>query len=266
MLAIFRFIAVLSCVASIGLGQDEITSKVTHDPVAESFLQRSLSAMGAKTDPMNQVATVTGTLKLLGDDEIDFPVVIKSQGNTLMRTELSTKQGVRVFVINNGRGVIQYPDGKSRVLNEENTILQRASHVPVLGILSDGNNPNVNVQYEGRSVFNNKSVDSVAVSSFKGKTDEEIAQNIDRTKLHLFLNTDTGLLEGMSYLNYSENDPTFVQTFQVIYSNYQSIQGFMVPLQQDTFADGKPFLSLTISTIAFDGSVADSDFNLAGAK
>jgi len=242
--------------------QSQITD-APKDATAMSLVQSCLSSMTPGSSATDQSVVVVATLRLYGDQNIDFPVVIKSRGSNLVRTEITTKQGMRIFILNNGHGLIRYPDGGLRYLSEENTALQRANHIPFFSLLSEFSSKEVALEYVGESTKDGAAVNVVALSAFRGATVEEQKNWMNRTRAYFYLDKQTGYLNSISYPNYAENDLNVVENFEVKYSQYKQLNGFLIPTQQDTYSDGHLFSTLLVESIGPVAPLQDSNFKFS---
>jgi len=85
----------------------QATITAPKDLVAVSIVQSSLSTMGWQNLTALQTAQAQGTFRLLGDSPVDFPIFLKSRGSRQVHSELTSDKGVRLFLVNNGRGIIR---------------------------------------------------------------------------------------------------------------------------------------------------------------
>jgi hypothetical protein len=225
---------------------------------ATELAQQSLRAMGVEPGRPPFTALVKGTLHVNGDRPLTIPVEIKSRGTTEMRTELSTPQGMRVFVVNHGRGVIRYPNGKVKWLADENMADQRVTHIPALSMLAEHGDPANKLEDLGEVTVRGVRAHAVSIASLKqGKGNSD-----RRTATTFYLDSSTGLPVSQERPNFSENLSGHTETLEVVFSDYRRVRGIAVPFRQQTFIGGKLFHELTIDSVEFNAAVNDSDFQL----
>jgi len=229
---------------------------------ALAVAQHALIVMGARNLVPNQSAQAIGTLTLHGESDIVFPVVLKSAGTQRLRTEITTNTGLRLFVVNGGRGIIRQPDGSVRQLADENMIVQRINHIPALSLLGECLQKNVALDYIGTSTLDDAIVEIVAVSLYSGATVKDAQSLQSRTRILYYVDAKTGLVIRIDRANYAENNPNEVQNEETYLSDYRLVNGIMIPFQQRTLADGKPYLDLVLTSVTFGVAVNDSDFSL----
>lgn len=68
---------------------------------------------------------------------VTLPMVKKSKGTKMIRTEVQRPEGARVLIVNSGTGAVQNPDGTVRSQSSNNTVAERVEHIPALSILSE---------------------------------------------------------------------------------------------------------------------------------
>lgn len=208
--------------------------------------------MGSGNLAANQSVQAVGTLTWHGSTDIVFPVVLKSLGTQLLRTELTTNKGVRVTIVNAGHGIIRQPDGSVRQLSLDNTLVQRVNHIPSLSLLSEFSQGAVALEYVGNSVVDGAAVDIVAIS----------LSSQSRTRVLYYIDSKTAFVNRIDQPNYAENDPNDVQSLQTRLSDYRLVNGVAVPFLQETYADGKPLFALALNSVTFGVTLSDSDFSL----
>lgn len=259
----FSLVLVYLLTASLTFAQSSTAPDAPKDPQALSIALRSLAVMGSGNLAPNQCAQATGTLTLHGNDDIVFPVVLKSLGTQLLRMELTTNKGLRLFIANTGHGIILQPDGTVRELVDDNMIVQRVNHVPALSLLAEVTQTGVAVEYVGNSQVDGSTVDIVAISLYSGSSVSDAQALQARTREQYYIDSKTGLVNRIDRVNYAENNPNQTQNLETHFSDYRQVSGVMVPFQQSTLADGKPYLDLVLTLVAFDCTFQAADFSLS---
>ena len=232
------------------------------DLEAVTIVQSSLSTMGWQNLTALQTAQAQGTLTLLGDSPIDFPIILKSRGSKQERTELTSGKGVRLFLVNNGRGIIRYPDGSIKRLSDDNMVFQRTDYIPVLSLISEFDQSDIAVEHMADSTLGASAVHVVAVSLYSGQSKQDAEKLQARTRMSYFIDAKTNLVLKTSQSNYTENDPSESQRLDTYFSDYRNVGGIMVPFHQEVLADDKPFLTVVFDSVSFGIAVQDSDFSV----
>src|SRR5439155_25825506 len=73
------------------------------------------------------------------------PIVLETQGTHKARTAVQRTNGISLRVMNGGAAAIQRADGSARTLLSKNSIGERISYLPVLSLVSEFQNANVEV-------------------------------------------------------------------------------------------------------------------------
>lgn len=252
----------LGALASLSVyGQTQL-SAAPKDPKAEQIAQRSLSAMGAVLVLNGQTTELTGTLALNGTNPVTYTITIRSSGPETLRSELSTKTGIRTTVISQGHGRIQKPDGSIRWLAAENLVGQRNDYVPAISLLAEYGLPGVSLDYVGTASIDGSIDDVVGLGVYSGATDSAAQKRAKDTRALFYIDRTTGFVTRVQKLHYAENAPTDSQALEIRYSDYRQVNGVSVPYRQQTYADASLVMDLTITAVQVGLPTAESDFNL----
>src|SRR5947207_14600282 len=117
------------------------TASLTKDPQAMTVAARALMAMGGQQTITDSRAT--GTLTLASNPSSALRIVLESQGTHSARTAVQRANGTSVRIMNGGAAGLQRSDGTTRTLLGKNSIAERISYLPVLSLLSEFQNANV---------------------------------------------------------------------------------------------------------------------------
>jgi hypothetical protein len=136
------------------------------DAAATALAARSLIAMGRSTGS----CTLTGKVTLT-KPEWTIPVVLKNNGATEMRVELSTPKGISVMRVNAGVGQVVQASGNVIQLSGNNTVFRRIPHLPPFSILSEHDAQTTNLEYVPPT---DTSREGVALSLWSTSRDSEL--------------------------------------------------------------------------------------------
>ena len=234
---------------------------VTKDPAGLAVAQRAISAMGGQGQSLSD-SQATGTLTMAGDKPQSFPVVLKTKGTRMVRVELQRDSGITVRILNQGRGVIQRPDGTVQRLVMNNTLAERVSHIPALSLLAETQDATVPVEYAGTAQVNAAPADVVALSVIPASDPQQARVFHDQTRTLFFLDQGSGLVTKVQYTQVAENDTDAKQAVEVLFSDYRNVNGVWVPFRQATYTDGKLESELVLDTVTFNVGLADEEFSL----
>jgi hypothetical protein len=232
------------------------------DATANLVAQRALTALGATQIQTGEGVLVSGTLNVSGNKPAAFPIVLKSRGTAQLRTELTTSTGVRVTIVSNGSGKIIQPDGSVRWLTPDNTISQRITHIPVLSLLAEYQQPTVSTQYLGTTSIDSTTADVVGLGIFVANNVVSAQQQSQNTQHLFYIDHASGLLLRVQELHYAENVNGDSQGLETRFSDYRAIQNVMIPFHQQTYVDGQLLFDLSLTNVTLPVSLTDSDFSL----
>src|SRR5947209_6804285 len=135
------------------------------DPQALAVAQAAFTAMGgtqAVTGYADSLSSGTATI-YFGGSSVSYPITTKSKGLRETRVELQESKGTNVRIVNQGQGAIVRPDGSTKKLYSNNTFYEHVNHLPLLSVLSEFANGNVNLLYKGVAQVSGQSDDVIEI-------------------------------------------------------------------------------------------------------
>lgn len=245
------------------------SSSISKDPKALAVIQTSLASMGCSQALAASDSLATGTVQIYkADGTIEtVPIVKKSMGTTLTRTELHRPSGTTVRILNNGQASRLRPDGSTRYLIRNNTVAERVQHIPCLSLLQETQNPIIDVQYVGSDTVNGDPVDEVALSRVSNEVDARATALMKAaTRTVFYISRANGTVDKMQYQNIAENNTNISDPEEVLFSDYRSIGGTLVPFTQATYEEGTLRTVITFTSVAFNTGLSETEFTVRGAK
>ncbi len=224
------------------------------DPAAIALVQRSLAAMNTSAGAL-QDSVSRGTLKYHGQQ---YPITFKTKGTTLIRVEVQKNNGTNIRIVNNGAGVFKPAAGPIRHLVAANTLAERVSHIPALSILAESQNANVGVQLKDVSATTGIGIVRLSLQI----NDRELKRLPDAGQCEFSIDSATGLVNKISFTNFSESDSPATANLEIVYSDYRVVSGIAVPFHQITYIDGVLDSEVLLDSVRFNVGVADTEFDL----
>jgi hypothetical protein len=263
-------VLVILCVliASPNLNSQQTTATLQRDAQAISLLQQCLAAMGGAQALLLQDSVAIGQAQTFLPDgsTVTLPIVKKSKGTKMVRTELQRPEGTRVRVVNAGTGGIQNPDGTTRRLFSNNTVAERIEHIPALSILSEWQSSNIEVRYVGTDAVNGSPAQVVAISLIP-TLDPKWADFYRTTTQTLFyIDQAKALVSKIQYQNFAENDSNISEKVEIFLTDYRPVSGVLVPFTQSYYADGRLLSTVTLTSVTFNTGLSDSEFAVPGGN
>src|SRR5207249_3950485 len=205
-------------------------AKVVKDAQAVAEVQTALTAMGASAVVI-QDSVSSGTLTTtLNEGSVSMPVVLKSKGTQMSRVELQKPTGTGIRIVNHGVGVIEQPDGTVRSLLMNNTLVERANHIPALSLLADFQDPAVSVENFGSAVVSNQQTEVVALRPLIVPIISQADWDKSLSRTTFYIDPISGTVVKVAFTNFAENDSNFGQQVEVYLSNYKAVDGVLVPM------------------------------------
>jgi hypothetical protein len=164
----------------------------------------------------------TGTIEFTtSKGPLILPIVLKSKGTRMLRTELQRPEGMRLRIVNRGRGVIEKADGTVMKLASVNTAIERVNHIPALSILDRTADPSTEIKYVGPASVNGRPAGVISLAYVP--TSEPRAAKLFRstTQTLFYVDQATQLLTKMEYRNFAENDTNLADKVEVFFTDYQ---------------------------------------------
>jgi hypothetical protein len=237
------------------VGTPAVASKNTH---AMAFLSQALQAHGSALAAHIADVQLVGTLQVQKDT---LPITIKSKGTQMVRTEIVRASGTDIRILNGGRAAVRRADGSLTKLSMNNTLLQRASHIPVFSLLAEHQDRKIQVDWVGSTDGGTAVAMSFVPDAAAPNT--ELFRNHTRTVL--VFDTVTGYLVKMKGPLWSENTGNRHEV-EVRFSDYRVVNGIPIPFHQTTFLDGKVLNDLVVSSVSFNVGLSDSEFVVPGGN
>jgi hypothetical protein len=261
-----RLGALLFCllaVAAMAAAQISVSSTITNtstantitkDPQAIALAAKTLAAMGG----VQAIATITdsrasGSFTIAADAGSPYPITLETQGTQKARTTLVRSSGNVVRILNGGVAAVIHADGSVRTLDANNTMAQRVDHIPLLSLISEYQNGNI-------ELTQGPTPNSFAVTMIPQTALADYYRGL--TKTIFTVDANSGLITSMQLTAHGEASMTDTYQVQILFANYQAVNGVMVPFHQTTYEDGTMTSDLVLNSIAFNVGVPDSDFAL----
>ncbi|MCI0625316.1 MAG: hypothetical protein L0387_27345 [Acidobacteria bacterium] len=252
-------------------GQEPTTASAETQLLAEKdaraveIAQQAIVSMGGNSLSVTSDDSMSsGTLTLhtySTPRPLTMPIIIKTKGTRRVRTELQTPKGQNIRILNEGRAVLTRPDGKIQELSMNNTLTERVSHIPALSLLAEYADPRVAVEYMGMQGVNGQPVEVIALRLTPRGALEKSEESRETASFRCLVDSGRLVLK-VEYTAYAENDSDVKQRVEVLFSDYQSISGVLVPFRQATYTNGKLESELVLASIEFNVGLSDAEFDL----
>jgi hypothetical protein len=147
-----------------------------------------------------------------------------------------------------------------------NTLVERVSHVPVLSLLADFQDPAVSIENLGSAVVNGLNTNVVALRPLVDAKISPDEWDKSLTKTTFYIDPASETVVKVAYTNFAESDSNSSQQVEVYLSDYKSVEGVLVPMHQTTYADGAVESDIVLDSISFNVGLTDSEFAIPDRK
>ncbi len=261
---------VLLCIA-IATPRDIVAAskyQLKQDPQAVTVAQAAFTAMGGVQAVAGyQDSQASGTVTLYaGGNPVTYPITMKSKGLRETRVEVQMAKGTNIRIMNQGQAVIQRPDGTVKTLHSNNTFSEHVGHVPLLSVLAEIGNGNVNLIYQGTAQVQGQAEDVIELDFVPNLDPVSGAMFASMSRTLYYVNQATRLVDKIQSTPLYEGDMKNTVTEEVYLADYRSVNGLMVPFRQTVFADGKLDSDITFTSVNLNVGLSDSEFALPQAR
>lgn len=228
---------------------------VPKDSQALAVLQQAVPAMGG-TVPSDSTAngtvtTVAGSLTENGN------IVILTRGADQTSEQTLTPHGSRVVY---SRGQASQITGSNLTsLSLELAVASQCPDFPLPLLAGALNDSDFAFQYVGQETVNGVSVLHIRFwNSFASQP--ALQQLAEFSVRDLWVDATTGLPRKLAYSRREAQGAAPRIPVEVFYSNYRNVGGVLYPFLIQKSFNGTPWATVTISSVAFNTGLTDSDF------
>ena len=246
------------CVLCLVLSFPAVSQQTaTKDPTAMAIVQQSLAAMGSGQTFVDVQGAGT-TTAYGGAGQVIYPITLQATGTASIRSAISKPSGTKTYVTDGTNLCVDNALVDLTSDAQADLSWRRIDFVPALSILSAYADPNIQVLYEGTDSVNGATVDVISI----GLTSPE-ASDAGQIPQRLFLIDRATSLVAKIRITNTAGSPTWQgPTVEVFLSQYQSVTGFAVPMDQATYVDGTLSQDLQLTSVTFNNGLDSSLFTM----
>ncbi len=129
---------------------------------------------------------------------------------------------------------------------------------PSLSSLASAGSPAILLTFVGQGSWQGIAVQHIrsTLQATSGVT--QLEQQL--SAIDYYLDASSFLPVGVAFNAHPDTDMTAVVPVQIVFSNYQTISGFQVPLHIQKFLNGSLLLDISVVSITFNSGLSDSVF------
>ncbi len=228
------------------------------DPKAVSLAAQSIAAISGSS--VFTDVTLRGTATWDGRDSGTFQLM--AIGNNESRLDLSLSSGARTEIrdaqTGAHRGQWAAPNNKSGKSATHNCWADAAWFFPALGSLA---RPDVVLTYVGQEARKGTTVHHLHSYIYRADDSEKLGAK-QFSAMDFYLNASTLLPIATTFNTHPDKDATTNLLVEVEFSDYQSVNGVMVPNHIQRYQQGHRMLDLTITGATFNSGITLSQFSV----
>jgi hypothetical protein len=236
----------------------------TVDPQAVMVAQAAFNAMGGSQAVAGyQDSLSSGTVTIYSSGTpVSYPVTMKSKGLRRTRVELQMPKGTQVRIVNQGQGAMIRPDGSVKNLNSNNMFYEHVNHVPLLSVLAEYGNGNMNLLYKGTAQLQGQTENIIEIDFLPNldPINGPIFASMGRTLF--FVNKSTSLVDKIQTRPFYEDGDKDACIEETYFADYRSVNGLLIPFHQTDFINSSIETDFQLTTISFNVGLQDSEFTL----
>jgi len=260
-LALTFFLALLA--ARPSATQQTSATAVQRDQQGLDVLAKVLIAAGGERS-IGSIKDFSGSGTITyywAGETVQGPVTIKGRGTDQFRLDATLPSGIRTFVSSGGVGYIREPNGSITNLSSYqagdfgNTLVFPFGQM--LLALADAS---TNIVYKGLVSHEGSQVHQIRVEGLQNKI---TGSRMIAGQVHgqdFFVDADTFLIVSVLGKAYSRDGAMNSCPVEVLFSDYRSSGGVMVPYSIRNVVDGQLSVALQLDQFTFNNNLSDSDF------
>jgi hypothetical protein len=240
------------------------------DPFAAALAQKSIAALTGGA-PVSDVTLTGSATRIAGSDKKSGTVTLSVKGTEESRIDLALTSGTGTEIRSDTAG---YPQGAS-VLNgatqqpwpTHNCWINASWFFPELSVLAETADPNQIFLYVGLERRNGISVHHLETYRYApGKRQATTAFNQAMSTMEIYLDSVSLLPVAFAFNHHPDDDSGTNIAIEIDFSNYQRIQGILVPLRVKQLIWNGLALDVTITSANLNAGLSDSLFAIASAN
>ena len=233
------------------------------DPQAVAVLQQALAASGAALNPVrNFVASGTITYFWAGQP-VQGTATIRARGHEQFRIDADLPNGRRSIAINRRDGKRKNSDGKLDEIPAHNTSSGGAvATLPYPAIAAALSDATTRISYAGLIDVEGRATHRVGVTTVFSPDKDPGGVLAKLSRLDYWIDAQTGLVSKVEDATHPNENLLEEYSRELELRDYAAFNGVAVPALVREKIAGQTMWELRLTSITFNGNVADTDFTL----
>jgi len=251
------FVAALFLFSSQSSPQQSATV-VQRDPQAVALLQGSLKTMGGAV-PADSAATGSITI-VAGSQTSTGTVRILSRGTDQSSEQITLPQSTNTLTYSRGLAS-ETLDATAKSLSLERTATSQSVCFPLPFLAAALANADESVQYVALETLGQQSLQHLRIQNTFA-SQPNFQQFAGFATFDVWLDANTSLPQRISFIRRNGGGSTPSIPMDAYFSNYKTTSGLAYPTQINLSLNGTPWTTITITSVAFNTGLTDSNFSV----
>lgn len=234
----------------------------TRDPQAISVVTQSLTAAGGA-----QAVTAIGDYKATGTvtyfwagQEVTGSTTIQGRGTNQFRIDSTLSSGTYTLVVSNGAGVVKDIRGVTSHISSKNALTKGNLSFPLAELATRLQDTTVSITSLGLVTYNGHQANQIRTERILA-IDNTPGQALSKfTTRDFFIDPETFQVLGTQDTVYPDNPAAQGSPHQILFSNYQTVNGILVPFTISELVGGQQTWTIQLTQISFNSGLSDADF------
>jgi len=251
---------VLLCISFTAAPAQQAASPPARDPQAITLVQNAIAAMGGSgAGQIQDTLTQATTTWLQNPAAPATTTTIKTKGPDKLRVDNGSGSALNSVIHNQGRN-LRFAGAAWKQGPSANSFHKRPEHLPVVLLAYELARPDLTADYIGLETIGTQTAHHIRLARVSTMGNDLDAQQTKNSRLDVFIDPQSFLVLKISYLQFSETDWRLGLPMEIYYSDYRSVAGMLIPFNQRAVFNGNPMFNLSLSSVAFNQGLPDSDF------
>jgi hypothetical protein len=228
------------------------------DPQAVTLAAQSMAVLTGGASINDVTLTGSGTWTV-GDDSENGPAVLSAVGTGESRMDLSLPSGTRTEIRDASTGIAQgkwvVQSGASGNVASHNCQSDAVWFFPAFSSLAG--RANLVLLYIGQETRN-----GVNVQHLQSYVYQSGGLNSELSTMDFYLDAATLLPSAITFKTHPDTDATTDILVEIEYSNYQAVNGALVPMHVQRYFQGTLTVDLILTAVTFNTGINLSNFNV----
>lgn len=235
---------------------------VQRDPQGLDVLSQVINAAGG-LQVLSTIHdfTATGSISYnWGDRPVEGSALLKSRGLSEFRMDATLPDGMHSWVVTSKTAVEKRPDGSKTLLPSPLRIKPATFTFPVGQLLAALQDASWSISYIGLVTHNGRTEYEVSVRKVLPANVDPSGFRSNATKADFFIDTKTYTVLSIEDRAYSRDGTAADCPHEIQFSNYQQVNGILVPFTITELIGGSQTVAIQLNQIVFGSGLTDSDF------